>query len=266
MLTNSKKHVPTKKKTLRFRTRSVAATDVRRRHVHPLTEGKLSSKLTLTDPMLLEIVRSTRPYAFDLYIFFLDRTSPDKSLVAVAGLKPFPSAHQRAYGGTPAGAGGGGAAATPTSGRTPLSPSREADSDRDDSDEFSSEDPDLLFQREGCSTPGTSPRSGAEADPWGAGARAAPRVTASPLREGAAVALGGVGGRSGGGGGGVGDGGGGGGGSKGGYGDGYDIAPVAGGSRARKCSTRRRSSEKFDAVMDTLAAQVSGVVARYYCL
>ena len=199
--------------------------------------------------------------------------------MAVTGLRQFPVAHQRAYGGTPAGAGGGGAAATPTSGRPPLSPPREADSDRDDSDEFSSEDPDLLFQREGGSTPGTSPRSGAEADPWGTGARGAPRATASPLQEGAAMVRGGVGGRGrgrggGGGGGGGSDGGGGGGGGggdgggggRGGHGDGDGIAPVAGGSRARKRSTRRRSSEKFDAVMDTLAAQVSGVAEPYYCV
>lgn len=104
--------------------------------------------------------------------------------------------------------------------------SRKADSDREDSDEYSCDDPDTLFERECGSTPGASPRSAASGAPGGG--------SAGPGREAGTP-------RSGGGGGGGGAG----------YGATNDGGVGRAGRRPVRCS-----SEKFDAVMDTLAAQV----------
>lgn len=114
------------------------------------------------------------------------------------------------------------AAGSPTT--TTLIPphsSGETESDRDDSDEFSSDDPDTLFERGWGFSPGASPQSS----------------DASPRGGEAGV---GVGGR----------------------GVTFEKQGSGGGGRSATSASQverratRRSDEKFDAVMDTLAAQV----------
>lgn len=138
--------------------------------------------------------------------------------------------------------------------------SDDSDNDDDDDDDFSSEDdPDTLFEREcnGSASTTASPSSAAAARSPSSppSARVAnSNAPGCPQRESGSSSSGqhgvvgdGAGGRTAG------------------------AAGVGGGGiaaqrQAAKCaSAKRRSSEKFDAVMDTLAAQVCTICAGYKC-
>lgn len=114
----------------------------------------------------------------------------------------------------------------------------ESDRDRDESDDYSSEDPDTLFEG---STPSASPHATALRSPDGAGCteRVEPGLGNASRKEGGEICGGG-------------------------YTVADDTATVDQGgtkvSRDPSAFSKRRSSEKFDAVMDTLAAQVRAVL------
>lgn len=141
---------------------------------------------------------------------------------------------------------------------TPAASSDFFGDDDSDDDGFSSEDPDTLYERE-CSgaTPiaaAASSRSASSASPSPSSARGR-HAPGAPRREAAGPSSGlhKSGGSSGDVGGFGGGRGGGGAGRSGGAGG--DAAQR---HAARNAAAKRRSSERFDAVMDTLAAQVSG--------